>query len=156
VDEILKEIISDDMTQVDKARAIHSWIRRNVGYAASLGGPESIYEGAHRALTDRRGNCYIYYSIGEVMLTQAGIPNMKIQRDRSIPGTTHLWSIINPDELGWYHFDATPMTSSLGFNSLTYMFTDTDAARFAAAYTERHGAPTYYTYDRDLYPEIEK
>jgi transglutaminase-like putative cysteine protease len=154
VDEILADILSDGLTQVEQVRIIFRWIRSNVRYAASLGGPQSVAEGAYVALHERQGNCYIFYSISEVMLTRAGIPNMKIQRCATVPGTTHLWNLINPDGLGWYHYDSLP--TRLEFSPLMYMFTSSQAAEFAAqlADPELHGAPTYFTYNPDMYPEI--
>jgi len=151
VDEILAGVLSEGMTQKEQAQAIFTWVRRSITYAASRGGPQSSYEGAYRALRDRRGNCYIYYSISEVMLTRAGIPNMRIQR---IPGTptTHLWNLINPDGLGWHHFDSLP--TRFGFNPQMYFFTATQAASYSRTLAEVHGSPNYYTYDPEMYPEI--
>jgi transglutaminase-like putative cysteine protease len=153
IDAALADILNDDMTQVEEARAIHTWIRRNMSYSGTLGGLQSIYELAYNALRDRRGNCYNYYALAELMLTRAGIPNMRIER---IPGTgtAHFWNLINPDGLGWHHFDSLPMYSGIGVNSLMYMFTETQAQRFAQLIASRHGASTYFTYDPDLYPEI--
>jgi hypothetical protein len=156
VDAILENILTDGMTQVEQVRVIFRWVRSNVQFAPVRGGPQSVYEGAYRALYDRRGNCYIFYSISERLLTRAGIPNMRIQRDVSVPGTTHLWNLINPDGLGWYHYDSLPTRASLGFSPLMYMFTASQAAEWAAMMNtpELHGAPTYFTYDASLYPEI--
>jgi len=150
-DEILGDILKEGMTQVDQARTIHRWVRGYLRYAPSRGGPQSVYEGAYRALHDRRGNCYIYYSLSEVLLTRAGIPNMKIVRIEGTP-TRHLWNLINPDGLGWHHFDSLP--TRFPFNSQMYMFTASEAARYSRQYTEIHGSPHFFTYDPDLYPEI--
>jgi len=151
VDEILASILTDGMTQVEQLKAIHTWVRRNVSYSASMGGPQSVYEGAYRALRDRRGNCYIFFSISDVLLTRAGIPNMKIVRIEGTP-TRHLWNLVNPDGLGWYHFDSLP--TRFGFTSQMYMFTASDAKRYSRQLAEVHGSPNFFTYDPDLYPEI--
>ena len=152
VDAILEGIINDNMTQVEKVQAIHSWIRRNVSYTGTIGGPQSAYEGAHRALQDRSGNCFIYYSIGEVMLTRAGIPNMRIERKPGTP-TRHRWNLINPDDLGWHHFDAMP-TRLGNINRLMYMFTDSQAANFARQLLGSNNIGDFYTYVPELYPEV--
>jgi len=151
VDEILASILTDGMSQVEELKAIHTWVRRNVSYSASMGGPQSVYEGAYRALRDRRGNCYIFYSISDILLTRAGIPNMKIVRIEGTP-TRHLWNLVNPDGLGWYHFDSLP--TRFAFTSQMYMFTASDAKRYSRQLTEVHGSPNFFTYDPDLYPEI--
>ncbi|MCL2396981.1 MAG: transglutaminase-like domain-containing protein [Defluviitaleaceae bacterium] len=147
-DEILAGILRDGMTQVQQARAIFDWIGQNVGYAADIG-RETVYEGAFQALTQRRGNCFVFYSISEVMLTRAGIPNMRIDR---IPGTRtrHRWNLVNPDDMGWFHFDTTP--NRVTFNR--FMFTNTQAVEFTELIQQEVGTRYYYVFDPTLYPEI--
>ena len=155
VDNILNNILTDGMTQVQQVRAIFNWIRFNMTYAAVRGGPESAYEGAFIALTERRGNCFIYYSIGELLLTRAGIPNMRVQRI-PVPGvtTTHLWSLINPDDLGWHHFDSNPIRGNLHFRSQMYMFTQSQATSFARQLAAVGSSIEYFTFDTSLFPEV--
>ena len=152
VDETLAEILNDGMTQLEKVRAIHAWVRNNVSYSTVRGGPATSYEGAYIALMQRRGNCYIFYSISEVMLTRAGIPNMRIER---IPGTPtrHLWNLVNPDGLGWHHYDSFFTRLGLGTQQMSY-FTSTQAASISRQIQEINNMRDYYTYDPDLYPEI--
>ena len=149
VDEILAGILRDDMTQVEQARVIFNWVTNNVFFSGGIS-RESVYEGAEQALRHRRGNCFILYSISEVMLTRAGIPNMRIER---IPGTRsrHRWNLINPDGLGWHHFDTTP-TAGQSFNR--FMFTSTQAEEFTRRMFNAGQGRDYYTYDPSLYPEI--
>jgi hypothetical protein len=143
VDSILDEILQEGMTQVEQARTIFTWIRRNVSYSGSIS-RRFIYEGAFQALQNRRGNCFVFYSISEVMLTRAGIPNQRIER---IPGaaTRHNWNLINPDDLGWYHFDAT---------LARFMFTNSQAASYTRQTLASRGTRDFYTFDPSLYPEI--
>jgi len=87
------------------------------------------------------------------MFTRAGIPNMLIER---IPGTptAHRWNLINPDDLGWHHYDSFPVRLGMGIQMA--FFTDTQAAEFTeqiAGFTDRP-VENYYTYDPLLYPEI--
>jgi len=151
VDSALENILKEGMTQLEMARAIHTWIRTNVSYAQGRSDPNTIYEDAYRALRDRQGNCYIFYAIGEVMLTRAGIPNMAINR---IPGTPsrHRWSLINPDELGWHHFDTTPTRLGLGIE--TAFFTDAQARDFTRRFVDFNGTENFYTYNPEFYPQI--
>jgi len=152
VDTVLKDILSDGMSQLEQVRAIHRWIRTNLSYASSAIEPENTYEGAYRALTDRRGNCFNYFSLSEVMLTRAGVPNMRIDR---IPGTSarHRWNLVNPDDEGWHHFDTTPVRS-MNFGSRTAFFTASEARNFTAQIQEEIGTRNFYVYDPDLYPPI--
>ena len=148
VDVILAEILSDGMTQVQQARAIYDWVVRNVEFAGGIG-QDNVYEAAFQALQFRRGHCFVFYGISEVMLTQAGIPNMRIER---IPGTPtrHRWNLINPDGLGWHHFDANQSFPGAEW----FMFTSSRARWRAAIIAETVGIMDYYTYDPDLYPPI--
>ena len=148
INNILDGILRDGMTQVEEARAIFNWIRSNMRVAPDIR-RDSIYEAALHGLQARGGNCFTYFSLAEVMLTQAGIPNMMIER---IPGqpTTHRWNLINPDNLGWHHFDAMPTRAPIN----RFMFTSGQIPAMNAALAEL-GAPTnYYTYLPELYPEI--
>jgi len=146
-DTILEGILRDGMTQVEQARAIFNWVGNNVAFAAHIRRP-TLYENAYQALRNRQGNCFVYYALSEVMLTQAGIPNMQILR---VGGTTnHTWNLINPDDLGWHHFDATPVRVA-GINR--FMFTNSQAREFTER-IRRAGVQNYYVFDPDLYPEI--
>jgi len=150
VDRVLSDVTNSGMSQLEKARAIHTWIRRNVRYSPVRHRPTTAYEGAYVALSRRSGNCFIFYSISEVMLSRAGIPNMRIDRIDSAP-TRHRWNLINPDELGWHHFDANP--TRLGVGVQMAFFTDTQAR----SYTRQlyaHNVPSYFTFNPELYPEI--
>jgi len=151
VDIVLADITNIEMTQLEKVRAIHAWIRANINYASVIGGPGTVFEDAHRAISERRGNCYVFYAIGDVMLTRAGIENRPIDR---IPGTPtrHRWSLVNPDGLGWHHFDTTP--TRLGLGAETAFFTDSQAKEFTNRFVEFNGTQNFYTYNPDLYPPI--
>jgi hypothetical protein len=154
VDGILEDIINDDMTQLQKVQAIFSWVRSNVSYAPlDSTRPEASYEGAYRAIRARRGNYFEFFSISEIMLTRAGVPNMTIDR---IPGTPvrHRWNLVNPDDLGWHHFDSFPSPFGVGIQKA--FFTDTQAEEFTLQFAtlEENPMNNYYTYDPALYPEI--
>jgi len=153
VDRELAGIINDGMTQLQQVRAIWSWIRTNITYAQNRDRPETAYEGAYRALRERRGNCYIFYSISEMMFTRAGIPNMMIERIEGTP-TRHRWNLVNPDGLGWHHFDSYPTRLNLGLQMA--FFTSSQAASFTRqiANLEERAMSDYYTYDASKYPEI--
>jgi transglutaminase-like putative cysteine protease len=147
VQAVIDRIIRADMTQREMAQAIFDWIGGNVGYTAGM--PQrSVYEGAFRALQYRSGDCFTFYAIAEVLLTRAGIPNMRIER---IPGTPtrHYWNLVNADGNGWHHFDTTP-TIYGGINR--FMFTESQAAQNTETMLAETRTRNYYTYDKDLYP----
>ncbi|MDR2572163.1 MAG: transglutaminase-like domain-containing protein [Oscillospiraceae bacterium] len=152
VDDILEGIFTDDMTQVDQAQAIFTWIRDNISYAAMSAAPRSAYDGAYRALRDRRGGCTIYSSISYVMLTRAKIPTLRVDRVPEAP-TRHRWNLINPDELGWHHFDSFPILLG-GVRNELYMFTDSHAQNFTRQMASTGLIEMYFTYDPQLYPQV--
>ena len=152
VDEILARILRDGMTQERKALEIHNWVRWTLSPANVERDTDSVTAAAYRAINSRSGDSHTYAAISELLLTRAGIPNMRIQRSPDAE-TTHFWLIIDPDEKGWHHFDAFP-TGVSGLNNRTSMFTDAQAKSFAERIEAAGGAEGYYTYNPDLYPEI--
>jgi len=149
IEEIFTRIMREDMSQVQQARAIFDWVGANVGYAADIR-RISVYDGAYQALRNRRGDCFTFWAISELMLTRAGIPNMRV--DRIGGRNNHVWNLINPDELGWFHFDATPVRQSQGINR--FMFTESEAREFTEIIFGRLGETNYFVYDPELYPEV--
>jgi len=151
IDEILAGITSTDASQVEQARAIHTWMARNVSYSAAIG-LIGRYENVYQGLRHRSGNCFVYFYTAEIMLTRLGIPNKRI--DRVGGATNHRWHLINPDGLGWHHMDTGPQNSAVANRIDTFMFTSSQAAQFTDLIHRVLGRANYYTYDRELYPEI--
>jgi len=149
---VLDNILREDMTQAEEARAIFDWTQNNVAYAANIS-RGSVYEGAYQALRNRRGDCFVFYAISEVLLTQAGIPNMHIRRIETATAS-HSWNLINPDGLGWHHFDATPLLPINEQRLNRFMFTSSQARWNTQLIHGYLGTRDYYTYDPELYPEI--
>ncbi|MCL2378221.1 MAG: transglutaminase-like domain-containing protein [Defluviitaleaceae bacterium] len=149
---VLDSILHYDMTQVQQAQAIFDWISVNVAYAADVS-RSTVYEGAYQGLRNRRGDCFVFYSVSEILLTQARIPNMHIRRIEGTP-TRHSWNLINPDGIGWFHFDTTPLTPIFGQRLNRFMFTSYQARHHTQLIQSYFGMRDYYTYDPDLYLEI--
>ena len=141
-DRILVSILRDDMTQREKARAIYDWVRRNIMYTDSRERDDPV-AGALAAFTRARGDCFIFYSVSEILLTRAGIKNTQVSR---IPGTrtSHYWHFVNVGD-GWYHFDTTPQITPVD----SFMFTDAEAERHTAILGRY-----YYVYDRSLFEHL--
>jgi len=152
IDAIFADIFSEDMTQVEQAQAIFTWIKGNITFVSRAAAPGSSYEGAFRALQDKMGGCTIFSSLSDVMLHRAGIPTLRIERVPEAP-SRHRWNLINPDELGWYHFDAFPILLG-GPRDELYMFTSSHAAEFTRLMEAVDGVRMYYVYDPSLYPDI--
>lgn len=130
VDLILAEILTDGMSQVDETRAIFEWVRRNLTLDDNVpeNNPESSIEGAAIALERRRGNNLVWQAISEVLLTRAGIQNMRISNPPATGDdarTPFVWSLVNPDDRGWHHFDSMP--SRVRNNQQMFMMTQAQA-----------------------------
>lgn len=114
-DELLGEIIQDSMTDVEKAKAIYVYIRKNVSYADNY--EETDWEkAAEYAMKYNSGDCFAYYSMARILLTRAGIPNIMVTRYR---GEGHHWWNLVYVEGGWYHFDSTPRHKQATFCLVT-------------------------------------
>ena len=151
VDEILAGITNSEASQVEQARAVHTWMAQNMSYSAAIG-LSGRYENVYQGLRHRSGNCFVYYYTAEIMLTRLGIPNRRIDR---VGGTTnHRWHLINPDGLGWHHLDTGPQHSSIAHLIDTFMFTSSQAAEFTELIYRTLRRANYYTYDRELHPDI--
>ena len=151
-DTVLEGILQEDMTQVEQARAIYNWVSGDITFAANIS-RRTLYEGAYQAMRNRRGNCFVFYAVSEVLLTQAGIPNMRIQRIEGTP-TRHYWNLINPDLLGWHHFDAATLRPIFGQPLDRFMFTSSQAEQFTRLIHSYIGRRDHFTYNPELYPEI--
>ncbi|MDD2572883.1 MAG: transglutaminase-like domain-containing protein [Firmicutes bacterium] len=136
LDEVLKDIISEDMTQLEKARAIYNWTKHQIGYVnyPDMGDWVSA---AYQGIKNRRGDCFIYYSTAQALLTRADIENQRIAKT----GGGHYWNLVNLGD-GWYHFDTTPRRGGGDF----FMLTDVELEK----YSEKHN--NSHVWDRTKYP----
>lgn len=140
-DKLLAKILTDDMTEYDKAKAIFFWVHENVGYVDHTPKTDWI-QGAYRGLVEHRGDCFVYAMTSKCLLTRAGIKNMDIEK---IPAATeHYWNLIDIGE-GWYHFDNTRRADG------HYFFYCTDEE--VLAYSRTHNGT--HNYDSDVYPDIQ-
>ncbi|MDR1536500.1 MAG: transglutaminase-like domain-containing protein [Clostridiales bacterium] len=144
-DGILDAIISDSMSKETKCRKIYDWVKANIRYVNGADKTDSI-TGAYNAFRRRSGDCYSYYAASEILLTRAGIENLRI--DRAIPpgSVLHFWNLAKVGG-NWYHFDTTPFVVK-GFRD-TCLFTEADAQRL----TQQRGMYCY-VYTKSLYPEV--
>ena len=151
-DEILSGIIRANMTQAQKVRAINEWIRWTMKTETTESTSPSLLANAYKGIDSKRGDANIFAAVSELLLTRAGIQNMRIERV-SDAETKHVWNLVNPDERGWYHFDTFPNVLGMGSNNVS-MFTAAQAKTFAERIESRSKVKNYYTFDPELYPEI--
>jgi len=106
---LVPTLISSNMSDVAKEKAIHDWLIKNVAYDYTLN-----QRSAYTALTTGKTVCTGYAMLMNKMLDQVGIKNYIIaghlsQAGSSIPDTeqeNHVWNLVQIDNQ-WYHLDAT-------------------------------------------------
>lgn len=100
VTEVLNEIITPEMNDYQKERAIHDWIITNVAYDISLG-----QHSAYAALVSPyKTVCQGYSLLAYKMLNEAGIETRIIEGKAG--GQNHSWVLVNLDGV-YYHLDPT-------------------------------------------------
>lgn len=143
-DRVLGQILTSDMTQRQKARAIYDYVYNQIKYVGTSD-KSSWITGAYIGLTQGRGDCFNYYALSKELLTRAGISNIDVER---VGGATdHYWQLVNVGD-GWYHFDACPHPT--GYPITSFLITEEEAR----AYTEQVSSvrTNYYVYDYDSCP----
>ncbi|MGN0506116.1 MAG: transglutaminase domain-containing protein [Lachnospiraceae bacterium] len=140
-DEILASILTDGMTDKQKAKAIYTWIKSHIGYI-SHSEKGDYMRGAYEGLFKRQGDCFVYAATAKELLTRAGIKNMDIVKSAVNP--SHYWNLVDVGD-GWQHFDSTPRKDKTEF----FLMSDADLEAYSVAHKNSH------IYDRSLYPEIQ-
>lgn len=142
-DSILSEIITNNMSEREKAKAIYDWCQDNLKYStvtSHLMG--NYYKAAYSGYKLHYGNCYTYYAVARSLLTRAGITNQMIQRND--PSKPHYWNLVKIDG-NWYHFDTCPQPSPN--NDGCFLLTDAEVA----AYSQKQTG--YYDFAKNTYPK---
>lgn len=137
LDEVLAEIITDGMTKAEIAEGIYNWTKHSISYIKQPDMDDWV-TAAYYGIKNRRGDCFIYYSTAQALLTRAGIENQHIVKD----GGGHHWSLVNLGD-GWYHFDTTPRRGGGDF----FMLTDAELEQYSKEHNNSH------VWDRDRYPK---
>lgn len=140
---VLDNILTADMTDMDKVTAIYWYVYDNVHYVDGFD-PSSWLNAAYNGLTSGMGDCYVSASTAQALFTAAGIPNMMISKIYN-GYSHHFWNLIDIGE-GWHHFDATRRMHDQTSHFIYY--TDEDMMAYSSIHYGSHN------YDPDLYPEI--
>jgi len=141
---LLRRIVNSNHSQTEQARAIHNWLGNNITFAAAVS-TNTVYAAANHGMLHRRGNCFVFYAMAKLMLTEAGIPNISMARTpHTCNPAGHRWHLINPDGLGWFHFDATPVTAIT--RAERFMFTQSQAEAFTLRRYYTDGITDFYTF----------
>lgn len=120
--EILAEITTPDMNDLQVAYAIYHWTKHKISYSGSST-KEGYVIGAYEGFKTRAGDCYTYYAVAKALLVSAGIQNVDMVKERiNTKQARHYWLLVNVGD-GWYHFDSTPYVFK---ESNFFMVTDTE------------------------------
>lgn len=138
--DVLDQITTEDMTDMEVAFAIYKWVSTNIAYTGSSD-KSSWTGGAYQAFTQRSGDCFNYFAAAKALYDVAGIDNIDVVKSDT-SHSSHYWSLINLG-YGWYHVDCTPR-SHVG-----YFFMNTDAELEAYSVQNRNS----HIFDGSLYPE---
>ena len=138
--EILDDITTEDMSDMEVAFAIYHWTKNNIGYVGSSD-KSSWTSAAYQAFTRRAGDCYNYFAAAKALYTVAGIENMDVIKSDTTH-SSHFWNLINLGD-GWYHVDSTPR------RVVGYFFMNTDAELEAYSVDNKNS----HIFDGSLYPE---
>lgn len=140
-DQVLDQIITPEMTPLEKVQAIYRYNQTHIAYA-NHSEKDNWVRAAYEGLVDQKGDCYVYACTAKVLLTRAGIANIDIVK---IPTrTNHYWNLVNIGD-GWYHFDTTPRVSD---HPYICMWTEEQLMAYSAIHYGSHN------YDHSLYPEV--
>lgn len=139
VDRVLAQIITDGMTDYEKAEAIYYWTRGSISFISDSQ-KENWVESAYDGILYRKGDCYTYACVAKAMLTRVGIPNIDIWRNSTL--SSHYWNLVDTGD-GWYHFDATPRADK----TIVFMWSENQLIADEAVRRS-------HVYDHSLFPTV--
>ncbi len=138
--DVLAQITNDSMSEYEICEAIFKWCQSNIAYSGHSEKGDWI-AGANDGFVKGSGDCYTYFATAKVLLTQAGIKNMDIEK---IPAeTSHYWNLVDLGD-GWIHFDTTRRADG----TKVFLWSDEKLMAYSNSHKLSHN------YDPDLYPEI--
>ena len=139
--QVLAQITTPDMNDMQKLSAIYWWVKRNIAYTES-NNKDNWTKAAYYGLALHKGDCYTYCMTSKALLDAAGITNMVID---TVPlRNIHFWNLVDIGE-GWRHFDTTPR---FGGGEFLYL----DDATITAYSNAHHNS---HIYDRTRFPGIQ-
>ena len=143
-DELLKKIVSEDMTPEAKVKAIYAHMRSSYTYSGHSDKTDWL-QGAWVMMTEEEGDCFNYYALTKLLLERCGIPNIDVRKVRNFPeDSDHYWSLVSVDGgATYYHLDTTPR---VGDGDDFLLVTDAFLDAYSAANKNCHNR------DKSLYP----
>ncbi|MBR7179508.1 MAG: transglutaminase domain-containing protein [Oscillospiraceae bacterium] len=108
-DELLKKIVTDDMTPEAKVKAIYAHMRSHYTYSGHSDKTDWM-QGAWVMMDQGEGDCFNYFALTKLLLERCDIPNIDVRKVRNYEGDSdHFWSLVSVDGGNtYYHLDTTP------------------------------------------------
>ena len=108
-DELLKKIVTENMEDEAKVKAIYAYVRSHYTYSGHSDKTDWL-QGAYVMMTEGQGDCFNYYAVTKLLLDRCGIPNIDVRKVRNFPDDSdHYWSLVSVDGgKTYYHLDTTP------------------------------------------------
>lgn len=141
---VLDEIITEDMTQVEKMWEIYKYVNSSMTYDGTSNKDDWRAE-AKRGFTSGYGDCFTYFSMSDILLEKIGVERLKVNRVGGI--SNHYWHMVNVDG-SWYHFDPCYRRPTWS----AFLRTDAEMSAFADRISIE--GYEYYTYDKTKYPVV--
>lgn len=143
IDELLAKIITEDMDDTERARAIYDWAVNNIEYTGSSD-KNNFNKAAISGLLDFKGDCYTNTTICVACFKRLGMDARVIRKVPIVSMYNHWWLIVKIDGY-WYHMDTCPRVWD---NPEMFLWTEGKMKAFSANHLETHN------YDRSLYPAV--
>ena len=139
-DELLKGLINDRMSDIDKAFAIFRWTRLQIPWIA-VGSHDNDVDQAIMGLEGNSGDCYVHALVCKILLERVGFLVLMIEK-KTVTGT-HYWLKVNLDG-SWYNMDPSPIYIR---NFVPFLATDNELQVESTKYR-----PNLYALEDDPYP----
>ncbi len=139
-DALLAQILSEDMSDVEKLFAIWSWVRTHVPWYGGNVEHDPVDQ-ALKGLEGRSGDCYTDTVTCQVLLKRAGFETIFMQRSPGIG--YHYWLMVKVED-NWYHMDPAPIYLQ---TFICFLGTDAQLKWFS-----EEKRPDYYTHDTEGIP----
>lgn len=143
IDALLEQIITDDMDERAKARAVYDWARNNIEYTGTSD-KHNFNKAAISGLLDFKGDCFTNTTICVACFERLGMKAQVIRKDPIVTMFNHWWLIVKVDG-DYYHMDTCPRTRD---NPEMFLWTDYQLKTYSAAHWETHN------YDRSKYHHV--
>ncbi len=143
IDGLLEKIITDGMTETEKARAIYDYLVENITYTGKSE-KKNFNKAAIEGLLDLKGDCFTNSAIAVAAFKRLGMDAMIIKKVPIVTMYNHWWLIVQVDG-NWYHMDTCPRNWD---KPEIFLWTETHLTEYSATHTETHN------YDRSLYPAV--